>query len=167
VESPNAALEKTILLHNHDDIMQLYRILPVIEKSRFHRAMSSLGFPAGQSFVCRSKVKKDGLHITARLPKPVDYIGFPTEDFPCDISAIATENRCQITVPSIRAAEGIYVADAATLLAQYGGIPEELAAMPGMESGYLILSDHGSTSDATVNQFVMILMDAVVKRIYQ
>lgn len=38
------ALEKTILLHNHDDLLQLYKLLPVISKTDFHRAMYKLGF---------------------------------------------------------------------------------------------------------------------------
>lgn len=161
LESPNTALEKTILLHNHDDIMQLYRILPVIEKSRFHRAMACLGFPAGQSFVQRCQVKKDGLHIAARLPQPVDYIHFPTEAFPCSITASSREETCEILVPAITAAKGLSVADAQNLLQDAGGIPEDLACMPGMESGYLILSDHGTSSDATINRFVMSLMPVI------
>lgn len=161
LETPNTALEKTILLHNHDDIMQLYRILPVIEKTRFHRAMASLGFPAGQSFVQSVTTKKDGLHIAVRLPQSVDYIHFPTEEFPCSITATKGEEHCEILVPSITAAKDLSVADAQKLLQDAGGIPEDLACMPGMESGYLILSNHGSYSDATINRFVMALMPVI------
>ena len=43
-------LRGKILLHNHDDILQLYKIFPIILQTDIHKAMSSLGFPiAGQS----------------------------------------------------------------------------------------------------------------------
>lgn len=43
-------LQRKILLHNHDDILQLYKILPVILQTDIHKAMYALGFPvAGQN----------------------------------------------------------------------------------------------------------------------
>lgn len=43
-------LRRKILLHNHDDILQLYKIFPIILQTDIHKAMSSLGFPiAGQN----------------------------------------------------------------------------------------------------------------------
>lgn len=45
----DSSLKKTlvekILLHNHDDILQLYRIMPIIRQTDLHSAMSALGFP--------------------------------------------------------------------------------------------------------------------------
>lgn len=37
--------KETILLHNRDDIMQLTRLMKVIPKTNFHKAMKSFGFP--------------------------------------------------------------------------------------------------------------------------
>ena len=39
------SLMEKILLHNHDDLMQLYRIMPIIRQTDMHSAMNSLGFP--------------------------------------------------------------------------------------------------------------------------
>lgn len=38
-------LKEKILLHNSDDVFQLYRLLDVIKKTDFHAAMNALGFP--------------------------------------------------------------------------------------------------------------------------
>lgn len=43
--SLKASLMDRILLHNHDDLMQLYRILPIIRQTDMHSAMNALGFP--------------------------------------------------------------------------------------------------------------------------
>ncbi len=38
-------LREKILLHNHDDLLQLYKIFPVILQTDIHAAMNRLGFP--------------------------------------------------------------------------------------------------------------------------
>lgn len=42
--SVKSDIEKRILLHNHDDILLLYRILPILRQLDIHRAFHSLGF---------------------------------------------------------------------------------------------------------------------------
>ncbi len=43
-------LEDKILLHNHDDLLQLYKLLPIIKQLDFHRALNASGFPvAGEN----------------------------------------------------------------------------------------------------------------------
>ena len=38
-------LEDKILLHNHDDLLQLSQLIPVLKQSNIHKAFYSLGFP--------------------------------------------------------------------------------------------------------------------------
>ena len=40
-----------VLLHNHDDICQLSRLLPILQKTDFDKALFTLGFPKGQDTV--------------------------------------------------------------------------------------------------------------------
>lgn len=44
-EKKKAALREKILLHNHDDLLQLYKIFPVILQTDIHAAMNKMGFP--------------------------------------------------------------------------------------------------------------------------
>lgn len=44
-ENKKDALREKILLHNHDDLLQLYKIFPVILQTDIHGAMNRLGFP--------------------------------------------------------------------------------------------------------------------------
>lgn len=49
-ETEKNELRRKILLHNHDDILQLYKIFPIILQTDIHKAFSALGFPvAGQN----------------------------------------------------------------------------------------------------------------------
>lgn len=74
------ALGEKILLHNSDDILQLSRLLPVIGKSDFHKAMAALGFPAGPLTVRKISIGKDRLTISgpaAYLPAGLHGISIP------------------------------------------------------------------------------------------
>lgn len=42
-------VKSEILLHNHDDVLQLYKILPVIKQADIHKAINKLGFPVRMS----------------------------------------------------------------------------------------------------------------------
>ncbi len=44
-EDERNRLRTKILLHNHDDILQLYKIFPVILQTDIHKGASALGFP--------------------------------------------------------------------------------------------------------------------------
>lgn len=119
LESPSYDLEQKILLHNHDDICQLYRILPVIKEADFHKAMFSLGFPvmankapsspaAPQShgapraryIITNVHVGSSGLVVKAlNILDPKDYISFPTEERPYSLRMDSMSGEAELEIP--------------------------------------------------------------------
>ena len=154
LEMPSYALEKTIMLHNHDDICQLYRILPVIRQTDFHRAMSRMGFPAGDFIVNKYKVNSGGLFVEAVKKKdPVDYISFPTENAPYSLRMSSADGSTELDIPGENVGGGAVVIDARTILG--GEEPlEELEDYPSFESGYLILKNDNSCNYLETNLFI-------------
>lgn len=70
-----------LLLHNRDDVLQLARLLPVLEKADFHRAMYAYGFPvvAGGRSVYVRNIKIEGNSLKAsgtQASAPADYISY-------------------------------------------------------------------------------------------
>lgn len=51
-------LEKTILLHNSDDVKQLYRLCNILKKVDFHQAMSEYGFPCHMTTLEKTSISK-------------------------------------------------------------------------------------------------------------
>lgn len=45
LDNGDPELKREILLHNSDDVFQLYRLMDIIKKTDFHKAMNELGFP--------------------------------------------------------------------------------------------------------------------------
>ena len=154
--APSYALEKTIMLHNHDDICQLYRILPVVKQTDFHRAMSRTGFPAGRFIVRSSRITSGGLYVTAVQQKdPRDYISFPTEDAPYSLRMSSADRSAELDIPGETVGDGAVVIDARTILAD---LPDEemkeLEQYPAFESGYLILKNGGQVNYLETNLFI-------------
>ena len=60
--------ERKILLHNADDVKQLYRLLKALPQCDVHQAMCTTGFPLNSNArICNIALKKDKLHVTASL----------------------------------------------------------------------------------------------------
>ena len=158
LQSPSYALEKTIMLHNHDDICQLYRILPVIRQTDFHRAMSRMGFPAGKYTIKSIRVTSSGLFVKAvRRTDPVDYISFPTESAPYSLR-MSSSGDVELDVPGKAIGGNTLVIDAEKMLrglsagdtdgGKTDSVLSELDKYPSYEKGYLILR-----GDSRVNYF--------------
>ena len=149
-------LLRKILLHNHDDILQLARLLPVIEKTDFHRAMYSLGFPAPAGTVRRLDLTASDfrIHFTAPSGQMMpDYISFPTESMPCQITASSASGICEVNIPVEHIVRNVAVIDAHRLLGD--SVPASLSSMPAYESGYLVMNQAQRLNYTEINAFVM------------
>ena len=152
VNHPSYELEEKITLHNHDDVMQLYKLLPILSMTDIHRAMFCLGYPAGDFIVNKCTIVSDGLHISAR--KGIvnnDYICFPTESTPYNMYINASDHHAEITIPSESIRPGISVIDAQAILNDLS----DLERYPAYESGYLLLKTHDKINYMEINAFVM------------
>jgi len=77
-------LKEKILLHNSDDVAQLYRLLKITEKTDFHKAMFYMGFPVRSGiwsgYIKDLKFSGDKLYISGVQRKnPLDYSCFGEE----------------------------------------------------------------------------------------
>lgn len=158
-ESKSPELEKLILLHNHDDIIQLRRILPILDSCDLHEGLNHLGFPAGPFIIQAVTVNERAL--TAEISGPVpDYRSFPSLDFPCRITSSAADRGAKIEFFADQAAPGLSVLDASLLL---GCSDQEafesrfpaLADLPSVESGYLILQQDDKNSPIGTAAFLL------------
>ena len=62
------SLEEKILLHNHDDLLQLYQLMPILKQVHIHKAFYNLGFPimgeSGWPLLSISAIKTSTLGIS-------------------------------------------------------------------------------------------------------
>lgn len=147
------ALEKTILLHNHDDLIQLFRLLPVLRKTDFHQAMYKLGFPAGDFLIEKISLSGRDLCVNGRKQtSPVDYISFPTEENPYALQISSSDGRFSLRIPGNASAGSIYF-DAQAIL---GESVKEIEKYPSVVNGYLIVSENNCVNCMEINYFLQV-----------
>ena len=165
LNAPSYALEKTIMLHNHDDICQLYRILPIIRETEFHKAMSRLGFPAGDFVVTNIKATSAGLFVKAvKRHDPVDYISFPTADAPYSLRMSSVSGETELDIPGESIGESGSIINATKILRNLpsdgesspdiDSVLNELKRYPSYNSGYLIYKENNLVKYLETNLFI-------------
>ena len=156
------ALEKTILLHNHDDLIQLYRLLPVIRNTDFHRAMFKLGFLSGRFLIQKTVIKGKDLLVQGRqISAPCDYISFPTEEKPYSLIMNSTGGDFELTVPCESYGGALYF-DAAAILCQNADCIQKY---PSVVDGYLIASAGGAVNYMEINGFLLAFFENLTETV--
>lgn len=156
METKRFELEEKILLHNHDDIIQLYKILPIIERLDLHKALFKRGFPAGRFLIEQISIKSKELHVKARqLQDAIDYISFPTEAAPYMLMMNSAGGSVDLTIPCESASSNLYL-DARAILRSAS---LKLDPLPGVVDGYLILSQKNQVNELEINTFLKIFFE--------
>jgi hypothetical protein len=144
-----------MLLHNRDDVLQLGKLLPVLEKTDFHRAMYTLGFPvaAGGRKLSVNNIKIDGnlLKVTGgQKNAPLDFISYGADGGDYIIKFDKKHSTFELCFPVLKKA-GAAILDLQKLAVDTSGA---LAVFPNFESGYLVIKNKGDIMHLEVNCFI-------------
>ena len=145
----NSLMEK-ILLHNNDDVLQLTRLVKVISKSDFHKAMFHLGFPVGNLIVEKIKLERNVLFVAGKQQNhAIDYMGFSFDEYPVETRFDSRTSSFTIKFPIIRDS-GMAIID---LEAAHMNT-KEFSIYPGYGSGFLIIENHDEKKYMEINHFI-------------
>lgn len=149
------AIEQRILLHNHDDILQLYRIFPVLSQLDIHKAFNTLGFAVGGENgwpcfnVMNIKVNISGLSIKGKYRgESFSYISYDTfaDNFSCEFDE---EGGFEFNL-RVERHKGNVFAGLKTYFDEY----EDLKSYPHYKKDFLLLSGPGFSNPLEINMFV-------------
>lgn len=159
------ALETKILLHNHDDLVQLYRILPVIQQTNLHSAMYSLGFPVRglcgwSDFFARTiRISARELTVSGDYYGPaVSYTSFstPQQPFECSFTSDGTF-RFSLPLYNIKGSRFINVCELFEDTA-------ELEKLGGYVNGFLILEEKNKRNFSEINMITKMFLENFMKK---
>lgn len=141
-EAEKNELRRKILLHNHDDILQLYKIFPIILQTDIHKAFSALGFPvAGQNGwpqlnVSFCKVSGGALLISgSHSAEPFLFSSYQSAAHPYDCH-FYPDGSFELALPLEQFKDNAFL----NVRACFADGEAVFASYPGYTNGYLILT---------------------------
>lgn len=161
----DTSIRQTILLHNSDDVKQLSKLLPILEKADLHKAMHSLGYLVKPSWASTNvgkgiEIKKIGLNgkeltVAGRqggLGKNYTSFGNDRSDFTVNFNE--TTDSFQFSIPLQSFDCNLYV-DMRRLLNNF----QELEKYAFFEKDFLILKVNDQVNYLEVNHFIRLFLD--------
>ncbi len=157
-------IKEKILLHNHDDIVQLYRLLKVLEKCDLHRALYNMGFPVKSAntyiIVDTISLKGDQLKIYGRqIREPLEYQGYDYNGSMCYMRFDKNAESFHIELPLIEQA-GMILLDLEALDMNTA----TLNKYPACQEGFLILCSGEETNYLETNHFIKLFLERILNQ---
>lgn len=153
-------LEKKILLHNSDDVQQLTKLLKVISKCDFHKAMYHLGFPAGPLNIVKIRTEGDSLIVIGTQRNiSMDYMGFIFNDQPIEIKFDSKTSSFTMKFPLIRQS-GLGIID----LEAIGLNSDKFKIYPAYSSGFLAIEQNSQKNHMEINHFIKAFIELFFER---
>ncbi len=168
IDKGDKKIKEKILLHNSDDVIQLYQLLKVTGKTDFHKAMYHLGYPIkkGSWSGIVSNISFSGQRLLVKgdqLNDPADYTCFAGEDN--DYSSSFSSAKREFTTEILLLNEknflfadlrkpSIWNEDSETLFKSY----------PGYENGYIIIRNGSDINYRETNHLVKLILEGMVEK---
>jgi uncharacterized protein YprB with RNaseH-like and TPR domain len=147
--------QNLLLLHNQDDVLQLGKLLPIIAKTDFHKAMFTMGFPVilgdKKLFVQNIAFERNSLKVSGtQASVPIDFISYGNASDDCKIFFNKKDKTFEIFCPIIRK-HAFVILDLLKFPMDLQNIFEKF---PNFESGYLVFASKNDIKYREVNYFV-------------
>ena len=156
------SIKKTILLHNYDDVVQLYRLLPILRQCDLHKAAFKQGFPVYESQdSCGMILKVSNIKMTRTcLEVSGKYTGdiFSYKSY-SDMEQIweaefSRDRSFRVTCPVSSESDAIFV----NLLDIFDET-DDFSGFGGYVNDYLVLKNNGELYYREINHFVRCLLE--------
>ena len=155
-------LQDKILLHNSDDVEQLFRLMNLLKNCDLDRAFTRSGFPISIGLITNVSRKGQDLIIKGFSHTPTEYIGFPSSENPLLIYAHKSDGSFEITAPCETKERSVYV-DLLPFCEEDEF--DKLKSCAGFVNNYLILTEDGSPRHEEINALARFLATKTLKEI--
>lgn len=157
LKTSEKVLEDKILLHNHDDILQLNQLLPIINYVDFHKAMSAMGFPVKNLLVKSIKLSRNQLIITGLQTKNlINYIKFPDITNPATINFNDFSGSFEVILDLESKGNNLYI-DALALNEDVDPIKD----LPSFVNGFYVIKTEDKIKYSDLNSFVIWFLNSL------
>lgn len=169
VKTGNSVLEKVILTHNREDVVQLYKILLaagyndfgiILKEGTFHRAIQEYSFPilAG-SLTARPRLMNKELRVAGRqISEPVNAVLFPDNENTLKMELKKPSSGYEASLPIQKRGKSVFIDLAIANIDEDLAEALRLRELSGFVNDYLILADEGLVYHEEINALSEILV---------
>ena len=160
IKTGNEKARDKILLHNRDDLYQLYKLLDVVEVCDMEKAFHHLGFPGTPNLqVTQTKIGTHYLEIRGiQRHNSINYYSFGDFGKSLQIAFDKGSKTFQIMVPIFQR-QGSYFLDLMPLAMNKNPFNQDSS----YESGFLIIQEGGQLNYKSLNEFTRLLVEKIGK----
>ncbi|HPR24519.1 MAG TPA: ribonuclease H-like domain-containing protein [Bacillota bacterium] len=168
INNGDKKIKEKILLHNSDDVIQLYKLLSVTDKTDFHKAMYHLGYPIKKGFWSGivSNISFSGQRLMVKgdqLDHPANYTCFAGEDN--DYSSSFSSAKRKFTTEILLLNEKNYLfADLRKPSIRNENSENQFKSYPGYENGYIIIRKGSDINYGETNHLVKFILEGMVEK---
>ncbi len=127
-----------ILLHNSDDIKQLFRLVSIVRHADFSRAICHQGIPHDGGFIEKIDFKHSTLFIKGLMKDAIDYISFPSFEAPYSVNITKSDSKYAIEIPAETVTGSAFI-DIKNMIDMKSLGDSDL---PGFDNDYLIIKEN-------------------------
>lgn len=165
VKSPKEEFLEKILLHNRDDLLQLARLLPILEKTDLHKAMFFMGYPVESLCVNKIRIAGKTLCISGiQIKEPLDYIAYESPEQPSNLFFSREEKTFEVVLPLSVKGELICL-DLEELFSKGPEELEILSRYPACASGFLAIKNGNKIYHQELNHFAILYLNKALENI--
>ena len=150
-----------ILLHNSDDIKQLFQLVSVIKHADFSRAICHQGMPHEGGFIEKIDFKHSTLFIKGHMEDAIDYISFPSFEAPYSVNISKIDSKYVIEIPAETVTGSAFI-DIKNMASM-----DELGdnKLPGFDNNYLIIKENNRFNYTEIAIFAQTFTSKIISEI--
>lgn len=150
-----------ILLHNSDDIKQLFQLVSVIKHADFSRAICHQGMPHECGFIEKIDFKHSALFIKGHMEDAIDYISFPSFEAPYSVNISKIDSKYVIEIPAETMTGSAFI-DIKNMVSM-----DELGdnKFPGFDNNYLIIKENNRFNYTEIAIFAQKFTSKIISEI--
>ena len=150
-----------ILLHNSDDIKQLFQLVSVIKHADFSRAICHQGMPHEGGFIEKIDFKHSTLFIKGHMEDAIDYISFPSFESPYSVNISKIDSKYVIEIPAETMTGSAFI-DIKNMVSMDELVDNKL---PGFDHNYLIIKENNRFNYTEIAIFAQTFTSKIISEI--
>ncbi len=154
--SKDGAVRDEILLHNSDDVLQLARIMPILDKIELSKAFFNLSCPLSFAISNKIKIAKKSLIIAGDAYVNSSYHAYTIDNQPCVLKIDRISDSFRLELPTLQKSD-MHILNLNNIDADFSALNE----YENFSKGYLLLNRNDTVYEKSIIHALKIIFHRI------